>query len=210
MPQCPQCQAPVQEGQRYCAMCGSPLAAPAAGEGRAPAGKPVQTWLITLLVLAGIVIVFLSVLLFRRPAPPPAPPAAPPRAEAPGPPAVAPATPEEQLKGDLHQLLSTLRETQLQKNLTQLLSCYSADFPNLEPKRQDLEKAWANYDYTTLTYTLDDLKTLDPDHVQARVSWFIDLNNLETGETTSLIQTFQVGFAREGGQWRIASLEEIE
>ncbi len=195
-------------------MCGSPLAAPAAGEGRPPAGGPVQTWLIALLVLAGVVIVLLSVLLFRRPAVPPAPPAAPPRAEAPGPPAVAPAappaTPEEQLKGELHQLLSTLREAQLQKNLTQLLSCYSADFPNLEAKRQDLEKAWANYDYTTLTYTLDDLKTLDPDHVQARVSWFIDLKNLETGETTSLIQSFQVGFARKGGQWRIASLEEIE
>jgi hypothetical protein len=163
-----------------------------------------------LLVLAGVVIVLLAVLLFRRPALPPAPPAAPPRAEAPAPPAVAPAAPEEQLKGELHQLLSTLREAQLRKNLTQLLGCYSADFPHLEAKRQDIEKAWANYDYTTLTYTLDDLKTLDADHVRARVSWFIDLKNLKTGETTSLIQSFQVGFARESGQWRIASLEEME
>ena len=192
---------------------------PAAPEAPAPAKGP-QPLLIGLLIGAGILIVVLLIILFTR-SEAPKPPAEAPKAEAPAPPAAPPAppaaatapTPEAQppsLKEQLQGVLGNMREARLNKNIIQLMNCYSVTFPNLEEKRRETLKSWENYDYTNMVFTIDEVQPLDQDNANVKVTWYVDLRNRRTGELISSTQTFQVRFAKELGQWRIRSLEEVE
>jgi hypothetical protein len=255
MPQCPLCQNPYENGQRYCNTCGSILLPPEPGNtfcpqcgGRlsphqefcpecdaplkgAPAGseagelKPepeapppppstpktflgIPSWIIGLLIASGMMIITLLVLLFSRgvsppPAPPPAP--APNTSVAPAPaPAVAP------LKVQLQNVLSTLRQAQMHKDIVEFMSLYSLSFPDLKNKRANTLKSWELYDFTNLVYTVDKIQTINPDNVVAWVTWYIDTRDRRSQELSSSTQTYKVRFAREQGNWRIRALEEVK
>jgi len=277
MPQCPHCQTPYTEGQRYCSVCGSFLLhpeegdtfcpqcgvrvssrqefchecdAPLKGEAAAPVKPPppeaapaapsearpslalpkgMQPWMMGLLAGAGVIIVLLLILLFTRggappptavapkgetiaPAPAaPAPETAPaPQAVAPAPPAETAAAPSEALKEQIQTALSTLREAQLNKDIAKFMSVYSLTFPDLEQKQANTLKAWEDFDYTNLVYTIDKMQPVDADNVTVWVTWYIDTRNRRTQELASVTQTYQVVFAKEAGQWRIRSLQEVE
>jgi hypothetical protein len=177
---------------------------------------------IGLLVAAGVIILLLLILVFTRtdktapPAPQP-----PPKAEAPAPPAAPPAppaaapapAPEAQppgLKEQLQGVLAKMREARLKKDIILLMDCYSLTFPDVEDKRRETLKAWENYDYTNMVFTIDEVQPLDADNANATVTWYVDLKNRRTGELISSTQTFKVRFAKELGQWRIRTLEETE
>jgi len=211
-------QIPVEPVPAAAAAAAAPSAA-APSTAATPAKGP-QPLLIGLLIGAGAIILILLIVLFTRtetPTPTPAPPA--PKAEAPAPPAAAPApappapAPEAQtpsLKEQLQSVLANMREARLNKNIIQLMNCYSLTFPDLEEKRRETLKAWENYDYTNMVFTIDDVQPLDADNANATITWYVDFKNRRTGELVSSTQTFQVRFAKELGQWRIRSLEEIE
>ncbi len=220
---CPQCNVRVSAKQEFCHECDAPLkgeaaalkaappeAAAAAPEGPAAAAPPakMQPWVLGLMVGAGIIIIFLLILLFGRGTPPtPEPKAAAPapRATAPAPPA-APAALPEHLAG----LLVTLREAQLKKDIVKFMSTYSLTFPELEQKRADTLASWENFDYSNLVFTIDKVQAIDADNAIAWVTWYIDTRNRRTQELASATQTYQVRFAKEMGQWRIRSLQEAE
>jgi hypothetical protein len=200
----------------------APAAAPAKG---GPGGLP--SWLLGLLVGAGILILILLILLFTRGTSTPPPPAAAPKAEAPAPappattPAPAPpaatpapsppATPAEvPLKEQLQKELSILREAQLRKDIVQFMSVYSLTYPELDDKRADTLKAWESYDFTNLVFTVDKIQDIDPDNAIAWVTWYMDTKNRRTQELASSSQTYQVRFAKEQDKWRIRSLDEVE
>jgi hypothetical protein len=270
MPQCPHCQTPYEDGQRYCSMCGSFLLHPEQGDtfcpqcgirvsprqefchecdaplqgakaaqaALEPAPEPkappppepspapglptgMPTWLIGLLVGSGIIIIILLILLFTRgtsPPPAPAPKAEVPAAVAPAQPPGAPAAPAAKpappaaasLKEQLQNVLSTLREAQMHKNIVQFMSVYSLTYPELDDKRANTLKSWEHYDYTNLVFTIDKIQPIDPDNAIAWVTWYIDTRNRRTQELSSSTQTYQVRFAKELGHWRIRSLEEVE
>ncbi len=267
MPQCPHCQTPYDQGQRYCSVCGSfllhpeegdtfcpqcgvrvsprqeychecdaplkegalkevkaaPSEAPPAGPALMPTGaaaaKGLPPWIIGSLAAGGIIIIILLILLFSRTTPPPAPPAAPPQAEAPAPPAPAPtpaapapapAAPAADLKEELQGVLSTLRDAQLKKDITEFMGVYSTSFPGSDQKRKDALEAWQNYDYTNLVFTVDKTQTIDPNNVLAWVTWYMDIRNRKTQELSSVSQTYQVRFAKEMGNWRIRELKEVQ
>jgi hypothetical protein len=194
------------------------------------------SWLTALLVGTGIVIIFLLILLFSRGTPPPPPPPPAPKVEAPAPaptapvtapvpslapapaptapapvtPAAPPPAPAADLKEQLQGLLATLREAQLQKDIVKFMSVYSLTYPNLDDKRANTLKSWENYDYTNLVFTIDKIQSIDPDNALAVVTWYIDTRNRRTQELSSSSQTYQVRCAKEMGQWRIRSLEEVE
>ena len=202
----------------------APAAAPAAPGAPSPGPQP---WLIGLLIAAGVIIVILLVLLLTRTAaPPPGAPTVPPKAEAPAPPATPPAakavtpapTPPAQppapqppsLKEQLQKVLANMRAARLNKNIIELMNCYSVTYPDLEEKRKDTLQSWEDYDYTNLVFTLDEVQPLDADNAKAKVTWYVDVRNRRTGELISSTQTFDVRFAKELGQWRIRSVEEVE
>lgn len=175
--------------------------------------------MVGLLIAGGIIILVLLIMLFSRsgkqvPAPPPPAPQAAAPATPPAPGATAPApTPAAQpasVKEQLQAALSKMREARLKKDIALLMSCYSASFPDLEDKRSEAVKAWENYDYTNMVFTIDSVEPMDADNVNATVTWYVDLKSRSTGELISATQTFKVRFAKELGQWRIRSLEETE
>jgi predicted RNA-binding Zn-ribbon protein involved in translation (DUF1610 family) len=250
---CPQCGVRVSHRQEFCHECDAPLkGAQAAPEAEAPAptaaasapeAPPAKTpptglpsWLVGLLVGAGIIIIILLALLFTRgtstpPAPTPAPKAEAPAPAPPAPPVPAPApapapapepgkpaapapgpTPpaETNLKEQLQKELSILREAQLRKDIVQFMSVYSVTYPGLDDKRAGTLKAWENYDFTNLVFTVDKIQPIDSDNAIAWVTWYIDTKNRRTQDLTSSSQTFQVRFAKELDKWRIRTLEEVE
>jgi len=227
---CPQCGIRVSPRQEFCHECDAPLKGEAAAatapaqEMPSPAAAPTpgapskvaQPWVIGLLMGAGVIIVVLLILLLTRTqAPTPSAPTVPPKAEAPAPPAPAPpATPPApqapSLKEELQGVLSTMREARLNKDIIKLMNCYSVTLPDLEEKRRETLKSWENYDYTNLVFTMDEIHPLGVDNANAKVTWYVDIKNRRTGELISSTQTYQVRFAKELGQWRIRSLEEVE
>jgi len=233
---CPQCGVRVSPRQEFCHECDAPLkggqAAPEAlgsASGAAasasealpakipPSGMP--SWLMGVLVGAGILVIILLILLFTRGTSTPPAPAPAPKAEAPAPaPPAATATPtseqapsaEANLKEQLQKELSILREAQLRKDIVQFMSVYSLTYPELEDKRASTLNAWERYDFTNLVFTVDKIQSIDPDNAIAWVTWYMDIKNRQTQELSSSSQTFQVRFAKEQGKWRIRSLEEVE
>lgn len=259
MPQCPHCQSPYDQGQRYCSVCGSFLLHPEEGDtfcpqcgvrvsrrqeychecdaplkagtlktvavapseappvGAAPepipaAGpKGIPPWVIGSLAVAGIIIIFLLILMFSRTSPPPAPQAATPApAPTPAVPAPAPAAPAADLKEELQGVLSTLREAQLKKDITEFMGVYSNTLPNYDQKRKDALEAWQNFDYATLVFTVDKVQAIDPNNGLAWVTWYMDIRNRNNQELASTTQTYQVRFVKEMGNWRIRELKEVQ
>jgi Double zinc ribbon len=221
----PESEAPAPE--RAPASKGEP--APTAAPAKVPStGLP--SWLIGVLAGAGILIIILLILLFTRGTSTPPAPATAPKAEAPAPvpapkgetpapaaPAVTPGQPaapappaEANLKEELQKELAILREAQLHKDIVQFLSVYSLTYPGLDDKRAGTLKAWEDYDFTNLVFTVDKIQPIDADNVIATVTWYIDTKNRRTHDLSSTSQTFQVRFAKELGKWRIRSLEEVE
>jgi hypothetical protein len=245
---CPQCGVRVSPRQEFCHECDAPLkGAPVAAEALGPAPESpgpaaaapaaaaqvsatgLPSWLIGILVGAGILIIILVVLLFSRgtstppaPAPVPAPKAetpAPAPAPAAGAPAVTPGQPatpapappaEANLKEELQKELAILREAQLHKDIVQFLSVYSLTYPGLDDKRSSTLKAWEDYDFTNLVFTVDKIQPIDANNAIATVTWYMDTKNRRTHDLSSTSQTFQVRFVKELGKWRIRSLEEVE
>jgi hypothetical protein len=173
-----------------------------------------------MILILGILVV---VLLTRTPTPsPPSPP--PPVAEvtppskpvspplvsppAPGQPETAP--PVVSLLDQVSAVLSNLQEAQLKKNIFLYMSCYSYIFPTLDDRRQEVLKSWENFNFISLNFDLEDLKSLGPDRARAKVTWDIQVQNRQTQEFQNFTQAYKVGFAQEMGHWRIRSLEEIE
>lgn len=146
--------------------------------------------------------------------PPPALPATPaPVSPAPAPPA-APApegqAPASQLQEQLQQVLTTMRDAQIQKDIFKFMSCYSYAFPNLDDKRSSTLGNWEKYDYINLAFSIDEVQPIDANNVSAKVTWFMDTRDRRTQELTGAMQAFQVRFAKELGQWRIRSVAEAE
>jgi hypothetical protein len=237
---CPQCDVRVSPRQEFCHECdaplkgdlaapeaagtaaGAPASAPEAAPAKIPAGG-MPSWLLGVLVGAGVLVVILLILLFTRGTAKPPPPVPAPKVEAPAPapPAAtatpaAPATPapaasaEATLKEELQKELSIMREAQLRKDIVLFMSVYSLTYPELDDKRNSTLKAWQAYDFTNLVFTVDKIQSIDPDNAIAWVTWYMDTKNRQTQELASNSQTFQVRFAKELGKWRIRSLEEVE
>jgi hypothetical protein len=183
------------------------------------------SWLMGVLVGAGILVIILLILLFTRgtstppapvpapkvEAPAPAPPAPTATPTAPAIPAPQPAPPAEVgLQEQLQKELSILREAQLRKDIVLFMSVYSLTYPELDGKRASTLNAWERFDFTNLVFTVDKIQSIDPENAIANVTWYIDTKNRQTQELSSGSQTFQVRFAMELGKWRIRSLEEAE
>ncbi len=235
---CPQCGVRVSSRQEFCHECDAPLKGeglrkveiapgvappePAPEPAGAPASAALPSWVIGALAGAGIIIIILLIVIFSRTSPTPAPPAPTPQAVAPAPPAPAvtpsppaapapaPTAPEEELKGKLQKVLSTLRDAQLKKNITEYMSVYAANFPNSEQKRQDTLNSWESYEYANLVFTVDKIQTIDANNALAWVTWYMDIRNIKNKELSSATQTYQVRFVQEQGNWHIQELKEVQ
>jgi hypothetical protein len=228
---CHECDAPLKgEGliEEKVAPGEAPPAGPLSEPTPAAAAKGLSSWVMGILAVAGIIIILLLILLFSRTASPPTPPAVAPQAVAPAP---APATPTPRtpappvgpltaltpsapttganLKEQLQKVLTTLRDAQMKKNISEFMSVYATTFPNFDQKRQATLSSWENFDYANLVFTVDKVQAIDPKNALAWVTWYMDVRNRNTQELSSATQTYQVRFIEQQGGWRIMEIKDV-
>lgn len=133
------------------------------------------------------------------PAPSPAAPEVPAGPTAPAP-----------LEDQLAQVLAGIREANQKKDLSQLLSHYSPNFPQLQPRVQQISKAWKIYDYPKMEFKITEIKRLANKMAQARVTWNVETQNITTHKNKTIVKTYMIKFSQESSQWRIISLQPQE
>jgi hypothetical protein len=114
------------------------------------------------------------------------------------------------LQSQLAQVLTGIKEANQKKDLPQLLSHYSPNFPQLQQKAQNISKNWKTYDYLEMNFHLKEVRLLADQTAVARVTWNVETRNISTRKSKSVAKTYLIRFARESGQWRIKALDAAE
>jgi hypothetical protein len=132
------------------------------------------------------------------------PPAGPPVASQ------APVDSTAQLKSQLAQVLAGIKEANQKKDLPQLLSHYSPNFPKLHQRAQHISKTWKIYDYPKMDLEITEVRLLADQTAVARVTWDVEAHNISTLKNKNISKTYLIRFTRESGQWRIKALDKAE
>ena len=114
------------------------------------------------------------------------------------------------LKNQLEQVIAEIRDANQKKDLSQLLSHYSANFPQLTQRAQSISKNWKIYDYPKMGFEIKEIKRLADDAALARVTWDVEAINMNTLKSKNISKTYWIRFVRESGQWRINALDNAE
>ena len=128
----------------------------------------------------------------------------------PVPPPVAGEVPGESsapLESQLALVLAGIREANQKKDLSQLLSHYSPNFPQLQQRVQQISKAWKIYNYPKMDFKITEIKLLASKTAQARVTWNVETQNITTLKNNAVVKTYVIRFGKESSQWRIISLQ---
>jgi hypothetical protein len=132
------------------------------------------------------------------------PPAEPPVASK------APADAVANLQSQLAQVLAGIKAANQKKDLPQLLSYYSPNYPRLQQRAQQIAKAWKTYDYPKMDFYLQEARLLTDQTAVARVTWNVETRRIGTRKNRDVAKTYLIKFARESGQWRIVALDAAE
>jgi hypothetical protein len=111
------------------------------------------------------------------------------------------------LETELFQVFDGIKETNQKKDLDQLLSFYSPNYPQLSQKAQSIKRSWKLFDYQDMAFKVQEIKQLTENNVLARVTWDVVVKNLETHKVKNISKTYQVTFVKESGQWHILGLK---
>lgn len=121
-----------------------------------------------------------------------------------------PAASPASLESQLAQVLAGIREANQKKDLSQLLSHYSPNFPQLQQRVQSISKNWKIYDYPIMDFKITEVRLLPNKTAQARVTWHVETKNISTLKNKTVVKTYLIRFGRESNQWRIISLQPGE
>jgi hypothetical protein len=121
-----------------------------------------------------------------------------------------PAESSATLESQVAQVLAGIREANQKKDLSQLLSHYSPNFPQLQQRVQYISKTWKIYDYPKMDFKITEVRLLANKTAQARVTWNVEAQNISTLKNKTIVKTYLVRFGRESSQWRIKSLQQEE
>jgi hypothetical protein len=114
------------------------------------------------------------------------------------------------LKSQLEQVFSGIRDANQKKDLSQLLSHYSSNFPQLPQRAQDISKTWRIYDYPKMEFEIKEVRLLADKTALVRVTWNVEVQNISTQKNKNVSKTYLIRFVRESGQWRIKALDNAE
>jgi hypothetical protein len=114
------------------------------------------------------------------------------------------------LKTHVEEVLARVKQANQNKNLAQLLILYSPTFPELSQKTQKIARSWETYNYPKMEFLIEELKPLTDSRVFARVTWDIQMEDLQTKNFKEVTRTYLVWFIKESGDWRIQSLKKAE
>ena len=112
------------------------------------------------------------------------------------------------LKEELEAVLAKLAAANRDKDLPLVLSLYDPTFPDLQQKAEEISRTWKIYDYRSLRFRIEEIRSQSPGNASARVIWEAETRNRFTYEIKELNKIYQVWFTNDSGQWRIKSLEK--
>lgn len=125
-----------------------------------------------------------------------------------GPKATTPST--TGLKSQIEQVLTGIKEANQNKDLSQLLSYYSSNFPQLPQRAQTISKDWKVYNYPKMEFEINDIRLVAENNAVLKVTWNVEVQNISTKKSKDMSKTYLVRFVKESGQWRIKALEKTE
>ena len=114
------------------------------------------------------------------------------------------------LQSQMEQVLSGIKEANQKKDLSQLLSYYSPNFPQLPQRAQRISKDWKVYDYPKMEFEINEVRLLADNTAVVKVAWNVEVQNISTKKIKNVSKTYQIRFVQESGQWRIKALDKTE
>ncbi len=121
-----------------------------------------------------------------------------------------PKEPSTVLRGQLEQVLSGIKEAHQKKDLSQLLSHYSPNFPQLPQRAQSISKDWKVYDYPKMEFEIKMVRLLPDNSAEVKVTWNVEAQNISTKKIKNVSKSYLTKFVKESGQWRIKALDQTE
>lgn len=118
--------------------------------------------------------------------------------------------PAASLKSQIEQVLTGIKEANQKKDLPQLLSYYSPNFPQLPQRAQSISKYWKVYDYPKMEFEIDDVRLMADNNAIIKVTWNVEVQNISTKKYKDMSKTYLVRFVKEAGHWRIRALEKTK
>jgi len=102
----------------------------------------------------------------------------------------------------LLDLLEDIRQANLKKNISLLMSCYASDYEGLEERRRTALQSWEKYNYLDLDYVLK-VESVSVDVAKARVEWQIRSIPIAGGKLEEGKSALNVVFQKEKNKWKI-------
>ena len=102
----------------------------------------------------------------------------------------------------LLDLLENVRQANLKKNISLLMSCYASDYKDWEERRRTALQSWERYNYLDLDYDLK-VESVSSDAVEARVEWKIRSIPVTGGQFEEEKSVLNVIFQKEKNEWKI-------
>jgi hypothetical protein len=102
----------------------------------------------------------------------------------------------------LLNLLENIRQANLKKNISLLMSCYASDYKDLEERRRTALQSWEKYNYLDLDYVLK-VESVSINAAKARVEWQIRSIPTTGGQTEEGKSALNVIFQKEKNEWKI-------
>jgi RNA polymerase subunit RPABC4/transcription elongation factor Spt4 len=102
----------------------------------------------------------------------------------------------------LLDLLEDVRQANLKKNISLLMSCYASDYQGLEERRRTALQSWEKYNYLDLDYVLK-VESVSINTATAKVEWKIRSIPIRGGQPEEGKSTLNVKFQKEKNGWKI-------
>jgi hypothetical protein len=107
-------------------------------------------------------------------------------------------------------LLEQVREAQLKKDIALFLEAYSPTFPNLDKKKESIQKTWEKYDYLDMHFNIENIQKPNANTIIAKVVWDITLEDVNSKKKSTLVRDYIVHFSQVSGKWLIQELIQGE
>jgi hypothetical protein len=102
----------------------------------------------------------------------------------------------------LLDLLEDIRQANLKKNISLLMSCYTSDYEGLEERRRTALQSWEKYNYLDLDFVLK-VESVSINAAKARVEWQIRSIPTTGGQLEEGKSALNVIFQKEKNKWKI-------
>ncbi len=110
--------------------------------------------------------------------------------------------------GKVKDLLDSIKQANLQKNIDLFMSCYATDFKDREGKGKATVAFWKQFDYLVLSYDLKN-SSISGDTAKAKVEWLIKISSTTGGQPQESKTIMDVTLKKEEGGWKIKEVKQV-